>query len=368
MIPFIDLKAQYQAYKKDIDARIAGVLERCDFIQGKDLKEMEAFMSDYTGVHCVSVASGTDALLIPLLLKNIKPGDEIITTPFSFFATAEVIAILGAKPVFVDINPNTCTIDPSLIEAAITPKTKGIISVSLYGQCADLDAVETIAKKHNLFHLEDAAQSLGAFYKDRKSCAIAEMAGTSLYPAKSLGCYGDAGLMFFKDADMAAEARIYMNHGQTATYNHKYVSINGRMDTIQAAVIMAKMPHYDKELSIRQEVADYYNSRLEGSAATVVERASYTSRHVWAQYSLKVQNRQAFQDFLKEKGVPTAVHYPRGMHLQPALAYLGYKEGAFPITEKISQEIVSLPMHAFMSVDTQKIIMDHVTEALERTQ
>lgn len=366
MIPFIDLKAQYQAYKTEIDARVAGVLERCDFIQGKDLKELEAFMSEYIGAHCVSVSSGTDALTIPLLAKNVKAGDEIITTPFSFFATAEAIALLGAKPVFVDINPDTCTIDPAKIEAAVTPKTKGIISVSLYGQCADLDAIEAIAKKHKLFHLEDAAQSLGAGYKNRKSGAIAEMAGTSLYPAKSLGAYGDAGLMFFTDKALADEARIFMNHGQVATYNHKYISVNGRMDTLQAAIVMAKLPHYDKELAVRQEIADYYTERLKGSSAIVLKRADYTTRHVWAQFSIRVAKRAQFQEFLKEKGVPTAVHYPKGLHLQDALSYLGHKEGAFPTTEKISQEIVSLPMHAFMDKNTRTVIMDAVCEALEK--
>lgn len=366
MIPFIDLKAQYQAYKTEIDARVQGVLDRCDFIQGKDVKELEAYMSDYIGAHCVTAASGTDALLIPLLTKCLKPGDEIITSPFSFFATVEVIALLGYKPVFVDIDPETCTIDAAQIEKAITPKTKGIISVSLYGQCADLDAVNAVAQKHKIFHLEDAAQSLGAGYKNSKSCAVAEMSGTSLYPAKSLGAYGDAGLMFFKDKAHADEARIYMNHGQVVTYNHKYISINGRFDTLQAAIVMAKLPHYDEELAIRQEVADYYTSRLQGSSALLLKRASYTTRHVWAQYSLRVQKRSEFQQYLKDKGIPTAVHYPKALHLQDAAAYLGLKEGAFPIAEKMSTEIVSLPMHAFIDKDTRKLVMDVTCEALER--
>lgn len=367
MIPFVDLKAQYQAYKDSINARIQNVLERSDFILGQDVHELEEKMAEYVGAYTVSASSGTDALLIPLMAQDLQPGDEIITTPFSFFATVEVILLLKLKPVFVDINSNTCNIDTSKIEAAITPRTKGIISVSLYGQTSDLDVINDIARKYNIFHMEDAAQSLGAVYKGQMSGSVAEMSATSLFPAKSLGAYGDAGLMFFRDKKFADECRIYMNHGQESRYNHKYVGINGRLDTLQAAVTLAKFEHYETELSKRQELADFYNQAFNGTSIRFVERSEFTDKHVWAQYSIKVKNRESFAAYLANKGIPTAVHYPKPLHLQPALGFLGLKEGAFPVAEQISKEIISLPMHAFISLETRNLIADNVIKALEHS-
>ena len=365
MIPFIDLQAQYQAYKTDIDERISNVLKRNDFIMGKDVKELEEWMSNYTNTHAVAVSSGTDALMIPLYTMNLEEGDEIITTPFTFFATAEVISFLKLKPVFIDIDPDTCNMDISKIEQAITPRTKGIISVSLFGQTPDLDKINEIAKKHNIFHMEDAAQSFGTIYNGKKSGGVAEISTTSFFPAKPLGTFGDGGMMFFKDADFAAKCSSILNQGQVERYQHQYVGVNARFDTIKAAVLMAKLPYYDQELQRREEIALEYSQHFISSKAIPLKREKFTDRHVWAQYTLKIEQRDKVKSLLQERGVPTAIHYPKPLHLQSALAYLGLKKGSFPVAVDMSEKVLSLPMHPFMSNDTQNSIIGHVIDVLE---
>ncbi|MGL5956663.1 MAG: DegT/DnrJ/EryC1/StrS family aminotransferase [Brevinema sp.] len=362
MIPFIDLQAQYQAYKKEIDERIQNVLTRNDFIMGKDVKELEEWMSEYTGTHAVAISSGTDALMIPLYAMDLKEGDEIITTPFTFFATAEIISFLKLKPVFVDIDPETCNIDLSKIEEAITPRTKGIISVSLYGQTPDLDKINEIAKKHRLFHLEDAAQSFGAIYKGKKSCSIAEISATSFFPAKPLGTYGDGGMMFFKDEDFSKKCASILNQGQSVRYSHQYVGVNARFDTIKAAVLMAKLPHYEEELQKREQLAEKYTKAFQGTVIKPLKRETFTDRHVWAQYTVVVEQRDKIQQLLQEKGIPTAIHYPKPLHMQPALEYLGIKE--IPVAEKMSQYVLSLPMHPFLAEETHDFIIHHILDTV----
>lgn len=364
MIPFIDLQAQYQAYKKEIDERIQGVLQRNDFIMGKDVKELEEWMSTYTNTYAVALSSGTDALMIPLYAMDLKEGDEIITTPFTFFATAEVISFLKLTPIFVDIDPDTCNIDVNKIETAITSKTKGIISVSLFGQTSDLDRINDIAKKHNIFHMEDAAQSFGAIYKGRKSCGIAEISTTSFFPAKSLGTYGDGGMMYFQDKDFATKCASIVNQGQSVRYEHQYIGVNARFDTLKAAVLMAKLEHYEDELQRRNELACNYAKAFEGTKVIPLKIESFTDRHVWAQYTLKVEQRDKVRELLQEKGIPTAIHYPKPLHKQPALSYLGLGDGTAPIAEEMVEKVFSLPMHAFLSDDTQEIIIEGVLDVL----
>ncbi|MGL4677568.1 MAG: DegT/DnrJ/EryC1/StrS family aminotransferase [Brevinema sp.] len=360
MIPFIDLQAQYQAYKKDIDERIQNVLVRNDFIMGKDVKELEEWMSKYTGTHAVAVSSGTDALMIPLYAMNLQEGDEIITTPFTFFATAEIIAFLKLTPVFVDIDAKTCNIDISKIEQAITPRTKGIISVSLYGQTPDLDKINEIAQKYHIFHLEDAAQSFGAIYKGEKSCSITEISATSFFPAKPLGTYGDGGMMFFKDENFAKKCASILNQGQSVRYSHQYVGVNARFDTIKAAVLMAKLPYYEQELQKREQIAEKYTKSFQGTTIQPLKREQFTDRHVWAQYTVTVDQRDKVHQLLQEKGIPTAIHYPKPLHMQPALEYL--EINSMPIAEKMSQSVLSLPMYPFLPEESQDFIIHNILD------
>jgi len=366
MIPFIDLQAQYQAYKIEIDNRIQRVLEHNDFIMGKDVLELEDWMSTYTNTHAVAISSGTDALMIPIYAMGLKEGDEIITTPFTFFATAEIISFLKLKPIFVDINPDTCNIDLTKIEQAITSKTKGIISVSLYGQVADLDEIEEIAKKHNLFHIEDAAQSFGAIYKGKKSCSIANISTTSFFPAKPLGTYGDGGMIYFKDKDFAKKCKSIINQGQSVRYEHQYIGVNARFDTIKAAVLMAKLNHYDNELKKRNEIAQLYIEAFKNTSLTPLKIEKYTDRHVWAQFTIKTQHRDKICELLRDRGVPTAIHYPRPLHMQPALKYLN--SPSMPVAEQMSKEVFSLPIHAFLEKDTQITIINHIYDVLKEVK
>lgn len=361
---FVDLKTQYKLYRKDIDARIQTVLENTSFILGKDNQALEEKLAAYVGVrHAIGTASGTDALLVPLLAYGIKPGDEIITTPFTFIATAEVISFIGAKPVLVDIDENNYNISPELIEKKITRRTRGIIPVSLYGQTPDMDAINAIAKKHGLWVLEDAAQSFGAVYKGRKSCSLSDVAATSFFPSKPLGCYGDGGMIFTDDAALAEKMRQYSNHGQSARYQHKYIGLNFRLDTIQAAVLLAKFEHFDREADKRHELGRRYTELLKGANVTTPFLEKYTDRCVFAQYSLRSGKRDELTAHLNRNGIPTAVHYPLPVHLQEAYRYLGYREGDFPVSERTAREIFSLPMHPFLTEDQQKFIADQIKES-----
>lgn len=348
-IPFVNLKAQYKAYQTEIEEAVSGVLQEANFIHGKPINELEQALSDFCGApYSVACGNGTDALMLALMAIDLQPGDEVITTPFSFFATAEVICFLGAKPVFVDIEPDTYLIDPNKIEAAITPKTKAIVPVSLYGQIADMDKLNQIASRHDLVVVEDAAQSFGANYKGKHSCNLSTLACTSFFPAKPLGCYGDGGAVFTNDETIAAKLKSLRNHGQGARYQHQSIGVNSRLDTLQAAVLMVKLKHFPEEIRKRQELAVQYNSLFSDSDfIRPVLRENRTS--VFAQYTLRSNRRDAVCAAFKEKGIPIAIHYPIPMHLQAALSYLGYKEGDFPVAEKAAREVFSLPMCAFMN-------------------
>ncbi len=363
---FIDLQAQYQAYKADIDAGIKSVLDSSRYVFGPQITELEEALQEFTGAaHAIACSSGTDALILPLMAKDIQPGDEIITTPFTFIATAEVISFLKAVPAFVDIDPRTYNIDPTLIEAKITSKTKGIIPVSLYGQAADMDAINSIGRKHGLFVLEDAAQSLGAKYKKKFSGALSEISATSFFPSKPLGCYGDGGMIFTEDADLAQKMRELLNHGQNARYVHSSIGMNGRLDTIQAAVLLAKLKHFNDECDRRFEIGKRYSELFKDSEVVTPFIADYTDRHVYAQYSIQVKNRDKVAQKLQEASVPTAVHYPIPIHLQKAFECYAYKKGDFPVSEKISSEIMSLPMHPFLDETTQNEIVSQVKQAVD---
>ncbi|OHD54487.1 MAG: aminotransferase DegT [Spirochaetes bacterium GWF1_51_8] len=363
---FIDLKRQYHEYKAEIDAKIADVIENTRFIMGKECKELESELASYVGVkHAIGVSSGTDALIVPLAAMGVGPGDEVITTPFTFIATVEVISFLGATPVFVDINPDDYNIDIDRIEKKITKKTKGIIPVSLYGQAPDLDKINAIAKKHGLWVMEDAAQSFGAVYRGKKSCGLTDVSATSFYPAKPLGCFGDGGMTFTNDDALAEKMRMIMNHGSSKTYEHKYIGINARLDNIQAAILLVKFAHFEKECEIRAKLGARYNELLAGSKAVTPKTSSFTGRHVYAQYSICMKNRDAVKEHLTKKEIPTAIHYPKPIHLQEAYHFLGHKPGDFPMSEKCSREIMSLPMHPFLTDDEQKQIAAAVAESAE---
>jgi UDP-2-acetamido-2-deoxy-ribo-hexuluronate aminotransferase len=344
---FVDLKKQYEKYKKEIDRAIQSVIENTAFINGPDVRAFEDELCSFCGSkNSIGCSSGTDALVIPMMALDVRPGDEIIVPAFTFIATAETVAFLGAKPVFADIDPVTFNIDPKSIEEKITGNTKGIITVSLYGQCADYDEINKIAEKHNLWVIEDGAQSFGAEYKNKKSCTLTEIGTTSFFPAKPLGCFGDGGAVFTDNNDLAEKMRIILNHGQEKRYRHKYIGINGRLDTIQAAVLRVKLKYFSEEIALRNKVADIYTKNL----ADIVQTPEVLDHNLstWAQYTIKVEKRDELQEFLKSKNIPTAVHYPIPLYRQEAFKYLNEKPENFPISEKLSQTVMSLPMHPFL--------------------
>lgn len=357
-INFIDLQAQYQAYKQEIDEQIHDVLDTSSYIMGSKVAELEENLSKFVGCkHSIACSSGTDALLLALMALDIKAGDEVITSPFTFIATAEMIAFVGATPVFVDIDEKTYNIDPTKIEEKITLKTKAIMPVSIFGQTSDMDAINKIAKKHNLNVIEDAAQSFGATYKNKKSCNLSDIATTSFFPAKPLGCYGDGGAIFTNDDELAKKMRVILNHGQSAKYFHSHVGINGRIDTIQAGILNVKLKYFQEELDKRQEIANKYSKNLKNVIVPFVDSNSVSA---WAQYCIRVANRDEMMKKCNDKGVPTAIYYPLPLHLQEVFAYLGYKNGDFPITEKVSLDIMALPMSAFLKDDEQDYVIEVV--------
>jgi len=357
-IQFANLQAQYQNYKSEIDSAIQNVLNSAHFIMGPEVADLERALSEFTGVHAITCANGTDALMIALSAIGVRPGDEVITTPFTFIATAEMIALVGAKPVFVDINESDFNIDVSKIEAAITSKTKAIIPVSLYGQPSDMDTINNIAARHGIKVIEDAAQSFGATYKGRRSCNLSELATTSFFPAKPLGCYGDGGAIFTQNAELAEKIKSIRNHGQIKRYYHKYIGVNSRLDTIQAAILNVKLKYYEEEMKMRQTIADRYTSLLKDKVKTPTVLPERTS--VWAQYTIRVNDRDAVQKKVKEKGIPTAVHYPRPLHLQEAFAFCGGKEGDLPVAEQMSSEVMSIPMSAYLTQEEQNFVCENI--------
>ncbi|MCK5260055.1 MAG: DegT/DnrJ/EryC1/StrS family aminotransferase [Candidatus Omnitrophica bacterium] len=359
-IPFIDLSRQYQAYKKEIDAQINEVITSSSFIMGSKVAELEQQLCEFVGTkHAIGCSSGTDALLLALMAYDVEPGDEIITTPFSFIAASEVIAFLKAKPVFVDIDEQTFNIDPAKIPQAVTDKTQGIIAVDLFGQCADYDAINKIAKAHDLFVIEDAAQSFGARHKERQACSLADIGCTSFFPAKPLGCYGDGGAVFTDDDHIAEIIRSMRVHGKGKNkYDNVRIGINARIDTIQAAVLLTKLKHYEDEINKRSDVAAYYNRHLKECVKVPVIAPDNLS--VFAQYCILCQDRDGLQQHLKENNIPTAIHYPKPLHVQPAFSDLKYKEGDFPVSERTCRNILALPMHPFMPKEEQDLITESI--------
>ena len=348
---FIDLKTQYQTLKAEVDAGIQGVLDHGQYIMGPEVAELEALLADYVGSrHCVAVASGTDALLIAMMALGIEAGNEVITSPFTFIATGEMIALLGAKPVFVDIDSKTYNLAPALVEASITPATRAIMPVSLYGQCADLDAINEIAQRHGLAVIEDAAQSFGATYKGRRSCALSTVGCTSFFPSKPLGCYGDGGACFTDDDALAKLMREIRVHGQDRRYHHPVIGVNGRMDTLQAAILLAKMKAFPAEVEARGRIGAAYSERLAALCPQVTTpHIESHNTSVYAQYTIQTDGRAAVQERLKEAGIPTAVHYPVPLHLQPAFSRQGKGIGDCPVAEAAAGRVVSLPMHPYLT-------------------
>lgn len=355
MIPFIDLKTQYEAIKPQVQARINQVLEHGQYIMGPEVTELEEKLAAYVGVkHCISASSGTDTLLIAMMALGIGPGDEVITTPFTFIATGEMIALLGAKPVFVDIDPKTYNIDPSKIASAITPKTKAIMPVSLYGQCADMDEINVIANRHGLPVIEDAAQSFGATYKGRKSCALSTIGSTSFFPSKPLGGYGDGGALFTNDDTLAKAMKEIRVHGQDRRYHHPRIGINGRLDTLQAAILLAKFERFDWEVEQRQKVGAGYTVMLSQQCPGVVPPyIAPECTSVYAQYTVQVKDRESLSKRLNAEGIPTAIHYPVPLHLQPAYQCFGNEIGDFPVAEWASSVVLSLPMGPDLRAEDQ---------------
>jgi UDP-2-acetamido-2-deoxy-ribo-hexuluronate aminotransferase len=360
-IPFIDLKTQYKALETQIRQRIDTVLAHGQYIMGPEVAELENRLATYTGAkHCITVASGTEALLISLMALGIKSGDEIITTPFTFVATAEVIVLLGAKPVFVDIEPDTCNINAGLIEAAITNKTKAIMPVSLYGQPADMDEINAIATRYNLPVIEDAAQSFGATYKGNKSCNLSTIGCTSFFPSKPLGCYGDGGAIFTHDDAIAQACKEIRVHGQSRRYYHTRVGVGGRMDTLQCAIVLAKLERFDWEVEQRIALGQRYNQLMdEAGIQRVQQRDDRTS--VFAQYTVLVEKRSEVEARFKEAGIPTAVHYPVPLNEQPAYQHLCCAD-CTPIAKDRAQRVMSLPMGADLSSIHQKTITNVLVE------
>ena len=358
---FIDLKTPYRELRDTINARIQKVLDHGQFILGPEVAELEERLARFVGAgHCVTCGSGTDALQIALMAIGVKPGDEVITCPFTFAATAEMIVLLGAKPVFVDVELDTCNIDASRIADAITPRTRAIMPVALYGQPADMDEINAIAAKHGIPVIEDAAQSFGATYKGRKSCALSTIGATSFFPSKPLGCYGEGGALFTDDDALATAMREIRHHGQAGRYHHTRLGINGRMDTIQCAVLLAKLERFDWEIERRLAIGRRYDQLLAGlelDLRTLAVRPDRTS--VFAQYTVVCEDRDGIAGALGKKGIPTAVHYPVALHQQPAYAALS--EGQrYPVSERLGREVLSLPMHPYLDDATQIRIAETV--------
>lgn len=362
MIEFCDLKAQQARIKDKIDAGIQRVLAHGLYILGPEVYELEEKLAAFVGAkHCISCANGTDALQIAQMAVGVTHGDEVITPGFTYIATAETVAVLGAKPVYVDIDPRTYNLDPAVLEAAITPRTKAIIPVSLYGQCADFDAINAIAVKHGIPVIEDAAQSFGARYKGRMSCNLSTIACTSFFPSKPLGCYGDGGAIFTNDDELAKVIRQIARHGQDRRYHHIRVGINSRLDTLQAAILLPKLDILADEIQRRHQVAVTYDRLFLEAGIDTTPTIESHNLSAWAQYTLRVDNRDNVQDALKAAGIPTAVHYPIPLNKQPAVAEATAR---LPHGDAVAQRVLSLPMHPYLDKSAQKHIVATLQSAL----
>lgn len=366
-IQMVDLKGQYLKIKPEIDEAIQNVIDESAFIKGKQVKDFEREIAAYTGAkHCISCANGTDALQIALMALNIREEDEIIVPAFTYIATVETAALLRIKIILVDVDPDTFNIDPLKLEEAITSKTKAIIPVHLYGQCADMESIMHIAQKYNLSIIEDAAQSIGATYIStngsmNKAGTIGTIGCTSFFPSKNLGCFGDGGAMFINDDALALKATMIANHGQAKKYTHEIIGINSRLDTLQAAILSIKLRKLDEYILARQKAAEYYDLHLDQSKVVIPQRSAASS-HVFHQYTLKIKNqdRDILKTKLQESGIPSMVYYPLPVHLQPAFSSLGYKKGDFPVAEQLCSKVISLPMHTELSEEQLAYVTKHV--------
>jgi UDP-2-acetamido-2-deoxy-ribo-hexuluronate aminotransferase len=364
-IRFVDLGLQYRLLKDSIDARIQRVLDHGQYVMGPEVGEMEAALAGHAGTgHCISCGSGTEALLMSLMALGIGPGDEVVTTPFTFVATAEAIVLAGATPVFVDIQPDTLNLDPDRLEAALTARTRAILPVSLYGQPADMEPINAVAERHGLAVIEDAAQSLGARYRGRMSGNLSRLACTSFFPSKPLGCYGDGGAVFTRDDDLAGRLREIRDHGQSGRYHHVRIGLNGRMDTLQCAVVLAKLERFGAEIECRGEVAGRYCDLLDGLPGLVLPTLRPDRTSAWAQFTVQVAGRDALAAGLKAAGIPTAVHYPVPLHRQPAYADRVRAAGPLAVAERAAERVISLPMHPYLDRATQARIRDAIATAL----
>ena len=360
---FIDLKTQYHRSRQAIDERMRAVMDHGKFIMGPEIAEIEDVLARYVGVkHCITVASGTMSLEIAFRALDLGPGDEVITVPFTWISSAEAIGLVGAKPVFVDIEPSTFNIDIDAIEAAITPRTKAIMPISLFGQMPECARINQIAAKHGLAVMEDAAQSFGAEQNGRRSCGLTLIGSTSFFPAKPLGCYGDGGALFANDDELAEKMKAIRTHGGIKRHHHPFLGTNGRFDTLQAAVLLAKMPAFDWEVAQRNRIGARYTEMLRDVCS--VPEVQPGNTHVYAQYTIRVPERDRVATALQREGIPTAVYYPKCLHEQPVFADLGYRFGNFPESEKASREVLSLPMHPFLTEADQDRIVEVLSHAL----
>ena len=357
---FIDLVAQQAVINEKLQANIQKVLAHGQYILGPEVHELEEKLSAYTGAkYCITCANGTDALQIAQMAFGIGPGDEVITPGFTYIATAETVAVLGAKPIYVDINPKTYNLDIEQLEAAITPRTKAIIAVSLYGQCADFDAINAIAAKYNIPVIEDAAQSFGASYKGKKSCNLTTVACTSFFPSKPLGCYGDGGAIFTNDEALATVIRQIARHGQDRRYHHIRVGVNSRLDTLQAAILLPKLEILDDEMQARQRVSETYTKLFSEAGIPTTPFIEAHNQSAWAQYTIQVDHRDKVQAKLKEQGIPTAVHYPIPLNKQPAVAD---SNAILPVGDAVAERVMSLPMHPYLDDDSLSYIVRNIID------
>ena len=363
---FIDLKSRHNLISDKINARIQKVMEHGQFILGPEVRELEQKLAEYTGSkHCITVSSGTDSLLIALMALGVGAGDEVITVPYTWISTAEVISLLGAKPVFVDIRPDTWNMDENHLEAAITDRTKAIMPVSIYGQCPDMDTVNTIAKKYNLPVIEDAAQSFGATYKGYKSCNLSTIGSTSFFPSKPLGCYGDGGALFTNDDALAEKFRWIRVHGQEHKHHHPILGINGRMDTIQAAILLEILETFPDEVQKRENLGQTYSEGLVDLDGFETPTIGEHNTSVYAQYTILSEHRAQIQKSLKEKDIPSVSYYSVPLHLQPVFSHLGHQAGNFPVAEQVANQCLSLPMSPYLKTSEQNEVINSILEMVE---
>ena len=360
---FIDLKTRHQLIQEKINARIQKVMEHGQFILGPEVKDLEEKLCLYTGSkHCVTVSSGTDSLLVALMALGVGAGDEAITVPYTWISTAEVISLLGAKPVFVDIRSDTWNMDETRLELAITEKTKAIMPVSIYGQCSDMDAINEIAQKYNLPVIEDAAQSFGATYKGNKSCNLSTVGSTSFFPSKPLGCYGDGGALFTNDDELAEKFRWIRVHGQERKHHHPILGINGRMDTMQAAILLEILEVFPDEVQKREQLGQTYSEGLDHLDGLETPRIGEHNTSVYAQYTILSVQREQIQHSLKGKDILSVSYYSVPLHLQPVFNHLGHKEGDFPVAEKVANQCLSLPMSPYLTQEDQSEVIDAISK------